>query len=99
MVEVKGSNVPGLRQLLDGGLRLESRQLGNALESTLPNYSNPRPRFRTTFVDGSMRISRDQDGKLFVYTKVSEVSEPTDYSAVEADLGLGGLFRSLSALA
>merc|ERR1711871_509111 len=34
-VEIKGSNLPGVRQLLDNGLRLESRQLGSALEGAI----------------------------------------------------------------
>ena len=44
--------------------------LGETLESAVPSYHNPRPRFATTFLDDDLRISRDQDGKLFVSSKV-----------------------------
>jgi len=97
-VEVKGSNVPLLRQLLDSGLRLESRQLGRALEAVLPTYANPRPIFRTSFVDDYLRISRDQDGKIFVYSRVNEKSKPTDFSDLTADFGINGLVQNLASL-
>ena len=78
-MEIKGSNIPGLRQALDAGLRLESRQLGSALETVVPTYANPQPLFRTTFLDADgLRISRDQDGKLFVYSKLSDSTTPTE---------------------
>jgi len=86
-VEIKGSNIPLLRQALDAGIRLNSRDLGEFLESNIPSYTNPRPNFETTYFDNSIRINRDQDGKVFVYGKISDDFEPTDYSAVEADLG------------
>lgn len=93
-VQIKGSNIPGLRTILDNGLQLQSRGLGSFLENNLDGYTNPRPIFETTFLTDSIRISRDQDGKVFVYAKESEESSPTDYSKVEADLGalelLGG---------
>ena len=38
-VEIKGSNLPGLRQALDAGLKLQSRQLGSAIESVVPSYA------------------------------------------------------------
>ena len=95
-VEIKGSNIPGLRQLLDGGLRLQSRDLGSALESLVPTYANPQPLFRTTYLDVSLRISRDQDGKVFVYSKVSDMTEPTDYSTESSDLGVASLLQGLS---
>ena len=95
-VEVKGSNVPGLRQLLDGGLSLDSKALGETLESAVPSYHNPRPRFATTFLDDDLRISRDQDGKIFVYARVSASTEPTDYSARPADLGAGKIWDGFS---
>ncbi|CAJ1930889.1 unnamed protein product [Cylindrotheca closterium] len=87
-VEIKGSNIPGLRRLLDEGLKLESRDLGSFLEDNLAEYDNPRPVFRTTYLSETLRISRDQDGKVFVYGKLSDETEPSDYSTVEADLGL-----------
>ena len=90
-VEVKGSNIPLLRQALDAGLKLQTRELGSAIESVNPSYANPTPLFRTTYLDGALRISRDQDGKLFVYSKQSDSTHPTDYSAAAADLGVGQL--------
>ena len=96
-VRVRGSNVPGLRQALDAGLALPARQLGDALEAAaLGAYANPRPLFKTTYLDGALRVSRDQDGKLFVYTRASERAEPTDYQDVPADLGLGKLWSGLT---
>ena len=92
-VEVKGSNVPGLRALLDGGLKLDTRALATALEDNLPLPSPPL--FRTTYVDSQLRVSRDQDDKLFVYAKISADTRPTDYSAAPADFGLGALFEGL----
>lgn len=87
-VQIKGSNVPGLRSILDNGLQLQSRGLGSFLENNLDGYTNPRPTFETTYLTDSIRISRDQDGKVFVYAKESEDSKSTDYGKVEADLGL-----------
>ena len=43
-----------------------------------------------------MRISRDQDDKLFVYTKVSDATEPTDYAERAADLGIGALVSGMA---
>jgi hypothetical protein len=95
-VEIKGSNLPLLRQLLDRGLKLESRELGSFLERTLPDYSNPKPLFETTYLDGRIRISRDQDGKIFVYSKVSDSTSATDYSATLPDLGIGKLLEGFN---
>lgn len=94
-VEIKGSNIPGLRTFLDNGVRLESRSLGNFLEDTVSGYKNPNPVFTTTYLDEDFRVSRDQDGKLFVYSKVSSATYPKDYSEAAADLGLGKLFDGL----
>ena len=87
-VEIKGSNIPGLRQVLDQGLKLGSRTLGDFLEQTVNGYTNPRPVFQITYLSESLRICREQDGKVFVYGKVSDESSPRDYSSVDADLGL-----------
>eukprot|EP00534_Pseudo-nitzschia_fraudulenta_P001429 CAMPEP_0201124764 /NCGR_PEP_ID=MMETSP0850-20130426/17086_1 /ASSEMBLY_ACC=CAM_ASM_000622 /TAXON_ID=183588 /ORGANISM="Pseudo-nitzschia fraudulenta, Strain WWA7" /LENGTH=412 /DNA_ID=CAMNT_0047392377 /DNA_START=74 /DNA_END=1312 /DNA_ORIENTATION=- len=87
-VQIKGSNIPGLRTILDNGLQLQSRGLGSFLENNLDGYTNPRPVFETTYLTDSIRISRDQDGKIFVYAKESDESTSTDYSKVEADLGV-----------
>ena len=86
-VEIKGSNIPGLRQILDQGLKLSSRTLGDFLESNVDSYTNPRPIFKTTYLSETLRISRDQDGKVFVYGKLTDDTEPSDYSNVDADLG------------
>ena len=95
-VEIKGSNIPLLRRVLDEGLKLQSRGLGSFLESNVPDYTNPKPVFKTTYLDDDIRISRDQDGKIFVYAKVSDNEEPTDYKSVEADLGLLNLLEGLN---
>jgi len=95
-VEIKGSNIPGVRQALDNGLRLQSRDVGGALEAVVPTYANPQPLFRTSYLDGQLRISRDQDGKLFVYSKLSDATEPTDYSDEPFDLGVTSLLQGLS---
>ena len=95
-VEIKGSNVPLLRRVLDGGVKLGSRDLGSFLEDNVDGYTNPRPVFSTTYLDDDVRISRDQDGKVFVYGRVSEDAEPTDYGNVDADLGLAKLLEGLN---
>ena len=95
-VEIKGSNIPLLRQALDAGLKLGSRDLGKALADVVPTYANPQPLFRTTYLDGQLRVSRDQDGKLFVYSRVSSDTTPTDYADAPADLGIGALLSGMS---
>eukprot|EP00591_Stephanopyxis_turris_P002455 CAMPEP_0195514244 /NCGR_PEP_ID=MMETSP0794_2-20130614/5695_1 /TAXON_ID=515487 /ORGANISM="Stephanopyxis turris, Strain CCMP 815" /LENGTH=322 /DNA_ID=CAMNT_0040642445 /DNA_START=140 /DNA_END=1108 /DNA_ORIENTATION=- len=95
-VEIKGSNLPLLRQLLDAGLKLQSRALGQFLEQNVNDYTNPKPIFRTTYLDHDLRISRDQDGKVFVYARVSDQTEPTDYSSIMSDLGLGKLLEGFN---
>jgi len=95
-VEIKGSNLPGVRQFLDSGMKLESRRLGSFLESNLPNYSNPTPILETTYLDERIRISRDQDNNVFVYSKASDVMEPTDYSSVMPDLGVTRLLEGFN---
>ncbi|GKY92957.1 hypothetical protein MPSEU_000264500 [Mayamaea pseudoterrestris] len=95
-VEIKGSNVPGLRQLLDQKFKLQSRSLGKFLEQNIKSYSNPRPAFRTTFLSKQFRISRDEDNHAFVYVKTSDSYEPTDYSKVDADLGVGRLLEGFN---
>jgi len=87
-VEIKGSNIPGLRQILDQGLKLESRQLGGFLENNIESYENPKPVFRTTYLSENLRISRDQDGKAFVYGKLTDGNEPSEYQNVDSDLGV-----------
>ena len=95
-VEIKGSNLPCVRQVLDAGLSLQSRMLGDFLEANLDNYQNPRPVIRTTYLSDKMRILRDIDDNIFVYTKTSASTEPTDYSSIEADLGIPGLLEGFN---
>ncbi|KAL7560145.1 hypothetical protein ACA910_011897 [Epithemia clementina (nom. ined.)] len=95
-VQIKGSNIPGLRQLLDSGLQLQSRFLGDFLESNIADYANPRPVVRTTYISDRFRISRDMDDNIFVYVKTSESIEPTDFSKVDADLGVGRLLEGFN---
>jgi len=95
-VAIKGSNLPGLRQALDSGLQLQSRQLSKVLEENISAYSVPKPIFKTTYLTEALRISRDQDGKVFVYTKTSESIEPTDYSSVMPDLGISKLIEGFN---
>jgi len=98
-VEIKGSNIPLLRQLLDNEqvpVSLQSRKLASVLEENVSGYSTPKPIFETTYLDDTIRISRDQDGKVFVYGKSSDVTEPTEYKSVESDLGLLKLLEGLN---
>lgn len=96
-VEIKGSNVPLLRQLLDQeSVSLQSRELGSFLEQNVESYENPKPIFQTTYLDDNLRISRDEDNNMFVYAKVSGVSDPTDYSSVDSDLGITKLLGGLN---
>jgi hypothetical protein len=43
-----------------------------------------------------MRISRDQDENLFVYTRVSDATTPSDYADRAADLGISALISGIS---
>eukprot|EP00546_Thalassionema_frauenfeldii_P001624 CAMPEP_0178938124 /NCGR_PEP_ID=MMETSP0786-20121207/26158_1 /TAXON_ID=186022 /ORGANISM="Thalassionema frauenfeldii, Strain CCMP 1798" /LENGTH=350 /DNA_ID=CAMNT_0020616811 /DNA_START=86 /DNA_END=1138 /DNA_ORIENTATION=+ len=95
-VEIKGSNLPGLRQVLDNGLKLESRLLSEVLENNIDSYSVPKPIFETTYLSETLRVSRDQDGKVFVYTKASDSTEPKDYASVMSDLGVTKLLEGFN---
>ena len=95
-VEIKGSNLPGVRQVLDRGLKLQSRVLGDFLQDNAPVYSNPKPIFRTTFLNEQFRISRDMDDNIYVYVKTSSATEPTDYSNIDADLGVAKLLEGFN---
>lgn len=95
-VEIKGSNLPGLRQLLDRGLKLQSRTLGNFLRDNVPAYTNPKPLLRTTFLNEQFRISRDMDDNIFLYVKTSDKTEPTDYGYVDSDLGVAKLLEGFN---
>lgn len=43
------------------------------------------PPFATTYLDENVRISRDQDGAVYVFRKISDVAKPTDYSSLARD--------------
>mmetsp|Transcript_14877 Transcript_14877/g.32365 ORF Transcript_14877/g.32365 Transcript_14877/m.32365 type:complete len:910 (+) Transcript_14877:284-3013(+) len=68
--EVKGQNPPIVRQLRD----VKSMMSGII----------PAPAYKTTYLDDSLRISRDQDGSVYVFGKISDSKEPTDYSKMAA---------------
>ena len=95
-VQIKGSNLPVLRQLLDTGLQLQSRVLGDFLETNVDDYTNPRPVVRTTYLSDRFRISRDMDDNIFVYFKTSKSTEPKDYTSVDADLGVARLLEGFN---
>jgi PAP_fibrillin len=96
-VQIKGSNIPGLRQVLDTeSVRLPSRSLANVLEQTIASYTTPKPIFRTTYLDDQYRIGRDQDDHIFFYVKTSSSTEPTDFRNVDADLGIGRLLEGFN---
>jgi hypothetical protein len=96
-VEIKGSNVPILRNLLDSeNVALRSRDLSKVLEDNVDGYEVPRPVLRTTYVDDGMRIVRDVDDHVFVYGRVSDSEVPTDYSGVMPDLGVASLLESFN---
>ena len=68
--QVKGSNPQVVRQLRD----IKSMMTGVI----------PAPPFETTYLDDSLRISRDQDGNVFVFGKTSDKKTPSDYSMMAA---------------
>ena len=68
--EVKGQNPPIVRQLRD----VKSMMSGVI----------PAPAYETTYLDDSLRISRDQDGNVYVFGKISDRKEPTEYSKMAA---------------
>jgi len=96
-VEIKGSNIPFLRSVLDSGnVQLKSRGLSQVLEENVDSYEVPKPVLRTTFIDEGMRIVRDEDDNIFVYGRVSDSEEPTDYSGVMADFGVASLLEGFN---
>merc|ERR1712039_972768 len=77
-----------------GGLVLRTEPVGRALESVVSDRNLfPTPVFYTTYLDSEIRISRDQDGKLFVYSRVSNSTTPTSYEDAAADLGIPKLLE------
>ncbi len=96
-VEIKGSNIPILRNLFDSeNVALKSRDLSQLLEDNVDSYQAPKPVLRTTYVDSDMRIVRDEDDNIFLYAKVSSSEEPTDYSGVLADFGVASLLEGFN---
>ncbi|KAL7542645.1 hypothetical protein ACHAXR_011951 [Thalassiosira sp. AJA248-18] len=96
-VEIKGSNIPILRRVLDSeNVALKSRDLSKVLEENVDSYEVPKPVLTTVFIDDGMRIVKDEDDNVFVYGRVSDSEEPTDYSGVMADLGVGSLLEGFN---
>ena len=90
-------SIPVLRQILDNdSVKLESRKLADILENNVPEYTTPRPIFKTTYLDNKFRLSRDQDGNSFFYVKTSDSTFITDYSKNDADLGIGRLLEGFN---
>ena len=65
------SNVPLLKEFLDGFSGLSIKQLGDFLEQRVSGYTNPMPGMNVTYVDAHMRISRDQDNNIFVFNRIT----------------------------
>jgi hypothetical protein len=84
---IDGLNVPLLRQLLDQ--KLGSRNIPQLLGAT------GDATMRTTYLDDTIRISRDQDDNIFVYEKVSDNTQSTDYSGVPTDFGISKVVDGL----
>ena len=96
-VQIKGSNIPLVRNLLDNeNVKLQSRILSRALEQTISSYQTPKATFRITYLDEQFRISRDMDDHIFLHVKTSNSTVPTDYQWVDADLGVGRLLEGLN---
>jgi len=96
-VEIKGSNIPLLRNFLDrDNVALKSRGLSKILEDNVSAYEVPKPVLQTTYIDDNMRIVRDVDDNIFVYGKVSDSQESTDYSGVLPDLSIVSLLEGFN---
>ena len=96
-VEIKGSNIPFLRNYLDrDNVALKSRGLSKILEDNVSAYEVPKPVLQTTYIDDNMRIVRDVDDNIFVYGKVSDSQDATDYSDVLPDLGIVSLLEGFN---
>jgi len=96
-VEIRGLNVPILRNLLDSeNVALRSLDLSKVLKDNVDGYEVPRPVLRTTYVDNGMRIVRDVDDNVYVYGRVSDSEVPTDYSGVMPNLGVSSLLEGFN---
>jgi hypothetical protein len=70
-VRIESSNIPFLRELLaTSSAVLDIEALGAFLQSNVASYNNPVPEFRCYFADESLRVCRDQDDNIFVYSKL-----------------------------
>jgi PAP_fibrillin len=88
-VQIKGSNIPFLRQALDlPQVQLRSRSLARLLEEKISSYEPPKPILTTTFLTNQFRITKDQDDHIYIYVRTSTATTPTDYSTKTSDLGL-----------
>jgi len=64
------SNIPLFKRVLSSQrVSLPIQRLGKVLER-VPIYNTPFPVFSTSYLDFDLRISRDQDNNIFVYTRV-----------------------------
>lgn len=70
-IKKNSSNIPLLGDYLNNFDGLDSRAIGSFLETNVQSYKNPKPVFRTYYLDDELRISRDQDDNTFVYLKVN----------------------------
>ena len=77
--ELRGSNVDLVRQLLN--IKTGATLPGGDL------FADTRTTFATTYLDDTIRISRDENGGCFVFQKVSDKTRATDYSNIDP-LGL-----------
>jgi len=98
-VQIRGSNIPLLRSLLDSDSAvLDTKQLGDFIESVNKDYNNPKASLKVVYAgagDG-VRIVRDADGIDYVYVMSSEGVELTDFKDRDADLGVLKLLEGLN---
>lgn len=64
------SNFGLINTIFDSFEGLPVRALANNIKTFNRNYEDPKPVFRTYYVDKHMRISRDQDDNIFVYNRI-----------------------------
>ena len=70
--------------------------MSKILEDNVSAYEVPKPVLQTTYIDDNMRIVRDVDDNIFVYGKVSDSQDATDYSDVLPDLGIVSLLEGFN---
>ncbi|GMH88140.1 hypothetical protein TrVE_jg13242 [Triparma verrucosa] len=87
-VKIAGSNIPGLRSVLDSEYGvLDTKRLGDFIESVNQNYDNPKAPLKLVSLFDGIRIVRDESGIDYVYVKESDDQKPTDFGTRDADLG------------